>query len=93
VIVTASADQTTIEFTSVPPGADIELDGGYAGNTPSTEAIPPGEHTVKITKTGYKAWERKMKTSVGHINVSAQLEQEMSPAAVPTTEAQPATSR
>jgi hypothetical protein len=88
--VSASADQTTIEFTSVPLGAEIELDGTYAGSTPSSEAVVPGEHTIKITKSGYKAWERKMKTTVGHVNVAAQLEQE--PSAAPTTVPQSSTS-
>lgn len=83
--VSASAERTTIEFTSAPLGADIELDGAYAGSTPSSEAIVPGEHTIKITKSGYKVWERQMKTTVGHVNVAAQLEQERSaaPTAVP----------
>ena len=86
---TTTAEQTTIDFTSNPAGADIELDGSYAGSTPSSEAVAPGEHTIKITKSGYKSWERKMKTTVGHINVSAQLEQESSPSATSTTVAQP----
>jgi hypothetical protein len=79
----ASSEQTTIEFTSDPAGADIELDGSYAGSTPSSEAVAPGEHTIKITKSGYKSWERKMKTTVGHINVSAQLEREAASSAAP----------
>lgn len=74
----------TIEFTSAPSGAEIELDGGYAGNTPSTEAIGAGEHTIKISKTGYKTWERKIKATAGHINVVAQLEQEVSQAPTQT---------
>lgn len=81
VVPTASVEQATIEFTSTPSGAEIELDANYAGSTPSTESVLPGEHTVKISKAGYKVWERKIKIMAGHINVAAQLEQEMSPAA------------
>jgi hypothetical protein len=81
--VSASTERTTIEFTSVPLGADIELDGAYAGSTPSSEAIVPGEHTIKIMKSGYKVWEKKLNTTVGHVNVAAQLEQ--GPSARPTT--------
>ena len=55
----------------------------------SSEAIVPGEHTIKITKSGYKTWERKMKTTVGHINVAAQLEQEVAPSAASPTAPQP----
>ena len=60
-----------------------------AGSTPSSEAIAPGEHTIKITKSGYKPWERKMKTTVGHITVAAQLEQDAAPSATSTTVPQP----
>lgn len=84
VVPTASVEQVTQEFTSAPSGAEIELDANYAGSTPSTESVLPGEHTVKISKAGYKVykvWERKIKIMAGHINVAAQLEQEMSPAA------------
>jgi hypothetical protein len=85
----ASVEQTTIEFTSVPPGADIELDGSYGGSTPSTDAIVPGEHTITVTKSGYKAWERKVKTTPGHVNVSAELEQDVAQSAAPPTVSSP----
>jgi hypothetical protein len=89
-VASASAvGQTIIEFTSEPSGAEIEVDGNYAGNTPSTETLAPGEHTIRISKSGYKAWERKTKTSAGHINVAAKLQKEASPLGVPTTIAQP----
>ena len=34
----------------------------------------PGEHTVKISKSGFKPWERKMKIAAGSIKVAAELE-------------------
>ena len=36
-----SAEQITIEFTSVPSDAEIEIDGNYARNTPSNEMLRP----------------------------------------------------
>ncbi len=63
-----------IEIVSKPEGADIELDGNFAGNTPSTVGVKPGEHTVKVTKKGYKPWERKITTSSGTVKLSPELE-------------------
>lgn len=66
-----------IEITSVPAGADVELDGNFIGNTPSTVGVSPGDHTISVKKKGYKTWERKIKISSGKVNVSAELEAEV----------------
>lgn len=71
-----AAEKTTLEITSSPPGAEIELDGNFSGDTPSSLAVAPGEHTLKVSKSGYKPWERKMKTTSGNVNVLAELEQQ-----------------
>lgn len=68
--------KATLEVNSKPEGADIELDGNFAGNTPSSIGVEPGEHTVKVTKRGYKAWERKIKTTSGTVKLSPELEAE-----------------
>ncbi|MGO9274757.1 MAG: PEGA domain-containing protein [Terriglobia bacterium] len=61
---------------SQPDGADITVDGKYAGNTPSTLKLPPGDHAIKIEKPGFKAWERTITVSPGsEVTVSATLEQ------------------
>src|ERR1700683_2189444 len=70
-----SAD-AQVEVTSAPSGADVELDGNFVGNTPSTIGVSPGEHTVGVKKTGYKTWERKITVSSGKVNISAELERE-----------------
>jgi PEGA domain len=69
----ANAD-TGIEITSVPAGADVELDGSFIGNTPSTIGVSPGDHTIIVKKKGYKIWERKIKVSSGKVNVFAELD-------------------
>jgi hypothetical protein len=69
------ADKTTLEITSSPPGAEIELDGNFSGDTPSSITVAPGEHTLKVSKAGYTPWERKMKTTSGNVKVVADLEQ------------------
>ncbi len=65
---------TKVQITSEPVGGDIEIDGSYIGNTPSTIELTPGEHTLGVKKAGYKDWQRKIKASGGSINVAAQLE-------------------
>jgi hypothetical protein len=78
-----------IEITSVPAGADVELDGNFIGNTPSSIGVSPGDHTISVKKKGYKTWERKIKVSSGKVNVFAELEAEVSqiPTGVATTTA------
>ncbi len=69
---------TTVKLSivSTPEAADIEVDGSFMGNTPSAIELSPGEHTVSVTKAGYKDWQRKIKLAAGDIRLNAQLEQE-----------------
>ena len=61
-------------MTSTPLGAEIEVDGSFVGNTPSSVEVAPGEHEIAIKKSGYQTWQRKMKITGGNVNVSAELE-------------------
>jgi PEGA domain len=70
----STVSQVTVEISSTPPGADIELDGSFVGNTPSSVGMSPGDHVVKLTKSGYGKWERKLKTSTGIVKISPELE-------------------
>jgi hypothetical protein len=70
-------ENVTLEITSTPTGADIEIDGNFVGNTPSTMGVSAGEHSLKLTKRGYLPWERKLKTSIGTVKLSPELEQAM----------------
>jgi hypothetical protein len=70
----AASNVTKLSVASNPAGADIEIDGGFVGNTPSAVDVPAGEHAVKVSKSGYKTWERKLKTNGGNVNLNAELE-------------------
>jgi hypothetical protein len=72
----ASLDKAQLQISSTPDGADIEIDGGFVGNTPSTVGVAPGQHQLSVKKTGFKPWERKITVSSGQVNVSALLEPE-----------------
>jgi hypothetical protein len=42
-----------LQLESNPSGADIEIDGGFVGNTPSEVQVAEGEHTLTVKKPGF----------------------------------------
>ncbi len=72
----AQSAQVQLQVSSDPAGADIEVDGSFVGDTPSTVGVEPGQHQVSVKKAGFKPWERKMMVSSGQVNVNATLEAE-----------------
>jgi hypothetical protein len=59
---------------SVPDKADIEVDGSFRGNTPSAVELSLGDHTVVVSKAGYKPWQRTIKLAGGDVKLSTELE-------------------
>jgi hypothetical protein len=55
------------------PNCDIEVDGSFVGNTPSTLTLAPGKHVIVVKKSGYKDWTRSMNVAGGAIHVSADM--------------------
>jgi hypothetical protein len=55
-------------------GADIEVDGGFVGSTPSTLSLTPGQHTITVKKKGYADWSRTMNVAGTGVKLSAELE-------------------
>ena len=72
--VTASV-QASLVIESTPPGADIEVDGNFVGNTPSTVSVSPGTHQIAVKKKGYSTWDRKLNVSGGSVRLNAEMEQ------------------
>ncbi len=69
-----------LQIDSTPPGADIEVDGSFVGNTPSDVQVAEGDHTVVVKKAGFKNWERKLKSSAGSsVHIGAELEKADNP--------------
>jgi hypothetical protein len=76
----ASPTSAKVSLESNPPGADIEADGRFVGNTPSDFQLPEGEHTISVKKTGFKDWERKVQVSDGdNVHLNAELEKVVNP--------------
>jgi hypothetical protein len=66
--------QASIIFGSSPSGSDIEIDGVFVGDTPSTVTLAPGMHEITVHKKGYTPWSRKMNVTGGTIHLSADLD-------------------
>ena len=68
------AVQVSLIIDSAPPGADIEIDGAFVGNTPSTLNLAPGNHQVVVKKKGFATWTKSLTVSGGSVHLSAELE-------------------
>jgi hypothetical protein len=76
----ASSTFAKLQIGSTPPGADIEVDGSFVGSTPSEVQVAVGDHTVVVRKSGFKNWERKLKSSSGSsVSLNAEMEKADTP--------------
>jgi len=72
----AAVSGAQLQISSVPAGADIEIDGNFVGSTPSTLAVAAGQHRLIVKKSNYKPWEKKITITSGQISLNAVLESE-----------------
>jgi hypothetical protein len=66
--------QTSVVIDSTPSGADIEVDGAFVGNTPSTVSVAPGSHQIAVKQKGFTDWTRILNVTGGTVHLNAQLE-------------------
>ncbi|MGB9073882.1 MAG: PEGA domain-containing protein [Terriglobales bacterium] len=65
----------TVSVRSTPYLSEVFVDGDSMGYTPAKIALPPGKHTFRVEKTGYKAWTKEMTITVGsELTLDASLE-------------------
>jgi len=69
----AAGSTAALTIESSVANCDIEVDGNFAGSTPSTLNLAPGKHNIVVKKAGYKDWTRSMTVSAGTIRVSAEM--------------------
>jgi len=67
--------QATLVIDSSPAGADVEIDGAFVGNTPSTVTVASGSHKIAVTKKGFTDWNKTLNVTGGTIHLNAELEQ------------------
>jgi hypothetical protein len=61
---------------STPAGADIEIDGAFVGNTPSTLTVTAGSHKLSVKKKGFAEWTKTLNVTGGTVHLNAELDQE-----------------
>jgi hypothetical protein len=70
----APATAATVSITSSVAAADIEVDGVFVGNTPTSLQLPTGQHRIAV-KHGAKTWQRTVQVSAGStITLNATLQ-------------------
>ena len=69
----ASVLQATLAIESNPPGADVEVDGGFVGNTPSSVTLSAGSHQIVVKKKGFSDWTKTLNVTGGNVNLNAEL--------------------
>ena len=65
--------QASLVIESVPPGGDIEVDGGFVGNTPSTITVPLGSRQISVKKKGFVDWSKTVNVTGGAVHLNADL--------------------
>ena len=63
-IVAQNDNVITVEFISVPTGAEVRLDGTVMGITPLTLDIAPGVYDVSVMLPGFRAWSDRVMLAV-----------------------------
>ena len=54
-----------VSVRSTPYLSEVFVDGESMGYTPAKIALPPGKHTFRIEKPGYKLWTKELTLTVG----------------------------
>jgi hypothetical protein len=72
----ASVLQASVMIDSTPAGADIEIDGAFVGNTPSTLTVTAGSHKLSVKKKGFAEWTKTLNVTGGTVHLNAELDQE-----------------
>jgi hypothetical protein len=55
-----NVEHAKVEIISLPDGADVFLNDAFVGNTPSLFKLPEGKHRIRVTKGGFKRWEKEI---------------------------------
>jgi len=77
----APSTPAALTVTSTPIGADIQVNGAFAGSTPSTLKLDAGAYSILVEKPGYASWQRSLTlTAASAVAIDAQLTATATPA-------------
>ncbi len=68
----AAQGAATLSINANQPGADIEIDGMFVGNAPTTLQLPAGVHQV-VVRNGSSMWQRDLQVTRGTVTINATL--------------------
>jgi hypothetical protein len=72
-----SREPGTVNVQSLPPGADVTVDGAFVGNAPAALKLPPGKHLIAVTSAGFRPWSRDLTVlAASETNLVATLEKQ-----------------
>lgn len=60
-----SGEIGTIDVSSDPRGAEVDVDGAFVGDTPASLKLPSGKHAISVSKKGFKPWSRNVLVLAG----------------------------
>jgi hypothetical protein len=73
----AAKNEAILRIESDPSRADVELDGKFVGNTPTTLRLKPGEYVVLVKKEGFQPWTRKVAAlSDNELHIAVELKKD-----------------
>ncbi len=59
------ATMGSVTVRSTPYLSEVFVDGDSMGYTPAKVSLPPGKHTFRVEKSGYRAWTKEITITVG----------------------------
>jgi formylglycine-generating enzyme required for sulfatase activity len=65
VAVALTPNTATVALNSIPPGADVTVDGRAAGRTPLEMELASGPHEVVVSAEGRKPWRGRVEVAAG----------------------------
>lgn len=65
----------TVNVRSTPYLSEVFVDGDSMGYTPAKVSLPPGKHSFRVEKSGYRTWTKEITITVGsELTLDASLE-------------------
>jgi hypothetical protein len=71
---TATGAFGQVSIDSNVSNCDVEVDGAFAGNTPSQLSLAAGTHKITVSQKGYVSWSKTVLVTSSGLHLRAQLD-------------------